>query len=199
MAIIGLRNLVFAELKTDPAVGGTATYGVPQLIAGAISANINPNASSSTLFADDGPYETATTIGEISLEMNVADLPLEVQAKLFGHTLTEDGVLIRKGSDIPPWVAVGFKSLKSNGKYRYTWLAKGKFGLPEQNNETKGDSVNFQTPTASGSFVKRECDDEWERHIDEDAANFNSSMAANWFNNPYATTTVAGLSAPAGK
>lgn len=190
--VIGLRNLVYAKMLTDPAPGqGQATYETPKLIAGAISANINPNASTGTLFADDGPFETATTIGQIEVELNVADLPLEVQAELLGHTY-KNGVLIRKAGDVPPWVAIGFKSLKSNGKFRYTWLAKGKFNIPEQNNQTKGDSVEFQTPTITGSFVKRECDDEWERHIDEDDENFTPEMAANWFKNPYGTAAGSG-------
>ena len=188
--LIGLRNLVYAKMLTDPPYGqGQASYEKPKLIAGAISANINPNASTETLFADDGPFETATTIGQIEVELNVADLPLEVQAELLGHTY-QNGVLIRKAGDVPPWVAIGFKSLKSNGKFRYTWLAKGKFSIPEQNNQTKGDSVEFQTPTITGSFVKRECDDEWERHIDEDDENFTPEMAANWFNDPYGTSTA---------
>ena len=184
---IGVKDLHFAKLLTDP-TSGKATYETPTRIPGAITVNVNPNASNETLFADDGPYETATTIGQIGLEINVADLPLEIQAEIFGHTLDAEGVLIRKGSDVPPWVAVGFRSMKSNGKYRYTWLAKGKFGLPEQNNATKGDSVSFNTPTASGSFVKRECDDEWERHIDEDSETFTQTRADNWFKNPYGDT-----------
>lgn len=191
--IIGMRNLVYAKLLTDPAPGeGTATYSAVKPIAGAISATVNPNSSNSTLFADDGPYDTASTIGEIGVEMNVADLPLEVQAELFGHTLTPEGVLIRKSGDTPPWVALGFKSLKSNGKYRFTWLAKGKFSLPEQSNQTKGDSVEFQTPTTSGSFVKRECDDEWERHTDEDVEGFTAVTGTNWFNGPYAQAPSGG-------
>lgn len=184
--MIGLRGVVFAKLISDPDVG-TATYEEAKPLVGAISANINPNTSSETLFADDGPYETATTIGEISVELNIADLPLASQAELFGHTMTAEGVLIRKGGDIPPWVAIGFKSLKSNGSFRYTWLAKGRFGISEQNNETKGDSINFQTPTTTGAFVKRVCDDEWERHIDEDTDGFTEDQATNWFGNPYGT------------
>jgi phi13 family phage major tail protein len=190
--VIGLRNLVYAKLVTDPPYGtGQATYETPKLIAGAISANINPNASNETLFADDGPFETAATIGQIEVELNVADLPLEVQAELLGHTY-QNGILIRKAGDVPPWVAIGFKSLKSNGKYRYTWLAKGKFSIPEQNNETKGDKINFQTPKITGSFVKRECDDEWERHIDEDDQDVTPEMIQNWFNNPYGTADSGG-------
>lgn len=181
--IIGVSNLVIALLSADPTVG-LATYEAPEKVPGAINAGINPNSSLGTLFADNGPYETASTIGEIGLELNVADLPLELQAKVLGHKIV-GGVLKRNKEDIPPWVAVGFKSLKSNGKYRYTWLHKGKFSSPEQSNATKGDSIEFQTPTISGSFVARECDGDWEYQIDEDHVDFMASMATNWFNDPY--------------
>jgi phi13 family phage major tail protein len=181
--VIGLKNVVYATLTSDP-TSGTATYAAPKTLKGAISAGINPNVSTETLFADDGPYEIATALGGVNLELNVADLDLTTQAELFGHTLTS-GILIRKSSDVPPWVAVGFKTIKSNGKYRYTWLAKGKFALPEQNNETKGDSASFNTPTTTGTFVKRECDDEWERHLDEDTPGFTQTQANTWFNTPY--------------
>src|SRR6185312_17508315 len=97
--LIGLRNIVFAELLTDPEEGGKATYEEPVRIPGAITANVNPNASTETLFAEDGPFETASTIGQIALEMVVADLPLEIQAKIFGHEITAEGVLIRRAGD----------------------------------------------------------------------------------------------------
>ena len=42
MATIGLRDIYYAKLLTDP-VGGTATYEAPKRLAGAISANINHN------------------------------------------------------------------------------------------------------------------------------------------------------------
>ncbi|MNH12025.1 Phage major tail protein [compost metagenome] len=183
---IGLDRLTIAVLKTDPAAGtGKATYEATKRIAGAITANLNPNASMETLFADDGPFDTAATMGQISLELNVADLDFETQALLLGHTLDTDGVLISKSNDTPPWVAVGFRSLKSNGKYRYLWLAKGKFGLPELNNETKADSITWNTPTITGSFVKRECDDEWKRQLDEDQAGYTPQQGEDWFLGPY--------------
>jgi phi13 family phage major tail protein len=183
---IGLSHLYYALLITDP-IGGTPTYATPVRIANAIMANVNPNTNSETLFADDGPSEVATTLGNIDLEINVADLDLDTQAAILGHTISA-GVLFRKAADTPPWLAIGFKSLKSNGKYRYTWLAKGKFQLQEQANETKGDTINFQTPTINGSFVKRDSDDEWERHIDEDHIDYVASMGTNWFTSPLQTS-----------
>lgn len=189
--IIGLTNVFYALLVTDP-VSGAATYEAPVHIPGAISAKINPNASVDTLFADDGPYDVASTLGKISLDLNVADLDLDTQAALLGHTIV-GGVLQRLSSDVPPWVAIGFKTLKSNGSYRYTWLNKGKFMVQQQDYQTRAASVAFVTPTINGMFVKRDCDNEWERHIDEDYINYVPSQGTNWFNTPYggATDTVA--------
>lgn len=178
---VGLSHLHYAILKTDPA-GGIATYEAPSRIPGAIEVNINANPSSETLFADDGPMETSSSLGEIEVEINVADLPLDVQAKLLGHKII-NGVMVRKGSDTPPFIALGFKSLKSNGKYRYVWLTKGKFNIPELNHKTKEDGVEFQTPTISASFVKRESDDVWIAHADEDDPQF--LEADTWFDKPW--------------
>lgn len=188
--VVGLRQFTVAVLIDDPA-GGQATYETPVGIAGAISARVSPTTNSETLFADDSPYEVATSMGEITVEVNVADLSLEHQALLFGHTLTA-GVLRKKGSDTPPWVAVGYKTLKSNGKYRYTWLLKGRFQLPEQNNQTKGDTIAFNTPTATGNFVTRESDDMWQIDIDEDNTDFVPTMADTWFTDPFGTGSGSG-------
>jgi phi13 family phage major tail protein len=182
MATIGLRDVHYALLIDDPVVG-VATYETPVKIIGAITANINPNASSATLFYDDGPGDTAATLGEISLELNLADIPLDVQAVWLGHTY-ENGILKRMGGDTPPWLAIGFRTLKSNGAYRYMWLNKGKFTVPEEAYNTKGDSIEFSTPTITGAFVKRDSDDEWERTTDEDAVDFDPSYISTWFLNP---------------
>jgi len=176
---IGLKDVYYSLLTADP-VGGPATYATPVRIVGAISADINPNATNDTLFADDGPMETASTIGAISLDLNVATIPLEVQAAMLGHTIAL-GVITRKSSDTPPWLAIGFRSLKSNGHYRYTWLVKGKFATPEQKNATKADKLAFQTPTIKGSFVKRDADDIWQVSADEDGTGYVATTGTSWF------------------
>lgn len=187
MATIGLRDVHYALLIEDP-ITGSPSYQTPVKVTGAITANINPNASSATLFYDDGPGDTAATMGEITLELNLADIPLDVQAIWLGHEYV-GGILKRKGSDTPPWLAIGFRTLKSNGAYRYVWLNKGKFSIPEEDYSTKGDSIEFATPTITGSFVKRDNDDEWQRTADEDAPGFNPSYISTWFMSPM---TIAG-------
>lgn len=177
-ALVGLRSVYYAVMKDDGLTG--ASYYAPKPILGAMVASINPNSSTETLFGDDGPMESATTLGKIEVELGMTDLPLAVQAELLGHTLS-GGVIERKAGDTPPWVALGFKTLKSNGSYRYIWLSKGKFAVPEQKHETKKESVAFQTPTIMGSFVKRDYDDMWQTMADEDADDYVSSTGTNWF------------------
>lgn len=176
--LVGLKDLYYALLEEDDSTG--VVYGTPVRIVGAIQANINPNPSVETLFADDGPMETAATMGQIELELVAADIPLDVQAVLLGHTMS-GAILERKASSSPPWVAIGFRALKSNGKYRYTWLLKGRFNEPEQNHETRGDGVNFQTPTITGHFVKRDFDDAWMVQTDEDLPDYVPSIGQGWF------------------
>ena len=185
--IIGLKNLYYAILTTDTA--SALTYETPVRIVGAIEAKINPNASMDTLFADDGPMDTISTLGKIEVEIKQSDLPMNVLAALLGHAITS-GVLIKKSSDVPPWVAIGFQSLKSNGYYKYIWLTKGKFSVPEQSFETKGESINFQPPSIKGNFVKREFDQEWMRETEEDYVDYTASIGTNWFASVDGTGTV---------
>jgi len=175
---IGLKDLHYALLTTD--TSAAITYATPVKIAGIISAKITPAINTITQYADDGPDEVASALGEITLELTVKDIALATQAILLGHTVDTKKVIIKKSSDTAPYLAIGFKSVKSNGKYRFVWLYKGKFGLPEQSFKTKEENVEFQSATIVAVFVKRVKDSKWMSVGDEDASGFNK--AATWFN-----------------
>jgi len=176
---IGLKEVYYATLIADVASG--ASWNAPVALIGAITANINPNAAAATLFADDGPMFTASTLGNIELELNLAYLSLAIQAALLGHDAPSAGILTRKADSTPPWLAIGFKTIKSNGKYRFVWMLKGKFMEPAQNAQTKTDAINWQTPTITCRFVKLDHDGAWQRHADEDDSTWSASTGTNWF------------------
>jgi len=180
---VGLSHVYYATLISD--ASGGVSYNTPVRLTGAISANIDPNSVIETLFADDGPLEVASQLGNIELELVLADIPLSHRATLLGHTLVA-GIEDAYSTDTPPWIALGFKALKSNGSYRYAWLVKGKFREPVLNHETRDDSVNFQTPTIVGHFAKRDFDNKWMRSADEDADGYQAETGADWFT----TTTI---------
>jgi len=175
---VGLNSLYYAVLTSDTPLG--ATYNSPVAIAGAINAKISPKSNTETLYCDDGPDETVTSLGEIDVEFEAKDIDLNTQAALLGHSVT-GGVLIKKSTDTAPYVALGFKSKKSNGSYRYVWLYKGKFALQEQEYQTAEDKPKFQTPKIKGTFIKRTFDNAWQKIGDEDHPDWAVSTGINWF------------------
>ena len=186
---IGVSNFHYALMTTEETLTTLPVYATPKSAPGLMSANINPNASIDTLFADDGPFETAATNGQIEVEIQKNALSTENKVDLLGKTVDSKGGIVSSDTDIPPWVAIGFKSLKSNGKYRYIWLYKGKFSDPEDNNETKGDSINWQSDTITGNFVKLMYEYSangktirpWKYEMDEEDADADATVIANWF------------------
>lgn len=175
---VGLNSLYYAVLTSDTPLG--ATYNSPVAIAGAINAKISPKSNTETLYCDDGPDETVTSLGEIDVEFEAKDIDLNTQAALLGHSVT-GGVLVKKSTDTAPYVALGFKSKKSNGSYRYVWLYKGKFALQEQEYQTAEDKPKFQTPKIKGTFIKRTFDNAWQKIGDEDHPDWAVSTGTNWF------------------
>lgn len=186
---IGVSNFHYAIMTTEDTLTTPPTYDNVKSAPGIMSININPNASVDTLFADDGPFETATTIGQVEVEVQKNNLSTENKADLLGKTIDAKGGLISSSTDIPPWVAISFRSLKSNGKYRYCWLYKGKFQDPEDNNETKGDSINWQSDTITGNFVRLVYEQAYKGktiapykyEMDEDDETADATTIAGWF------------------
>lgn len=189
---IGCDNLVYVPMTTEDTTEKAPEYGEVVPAPGVMSLNINPNSSTETLFADDGPMETASTLGKIEVEIQKNALTTQNKADLLGHSIDSKGGLVYGDSDVPPWVAIGFRTLKSNGKYRYVWLYKGKFSEPEDSNETKGDSINFQADTINGSFVRLNYAytinakkvRPWKYELDEEHSTADTTTISGWFAAP---------------
>jgi phi13 family phage major tail protein len=197
---IGCDNLVYAKMTEEDTAEKAPVYAEVVKAPGVMSININPNGSLETLFADDGPMESAATLGRIEVEIQKNELTSQNKADLLGHVIDTNGAVVFSDSDVPPYVAIGFRTLKSNGKYRYVWLYKGKFTEPEDNNETKGDGINFQSDTISGQFTKLTyaynvggaMRRPWKYELDADHAEGAEATINKWFTAPVMPGTAAG-------
>lgn len=175
---VGLQDICYAKLIKDDETG--VEYATPKMLLPAITATITPTVNSTTLHANDGPIVTANALGEITVEIGVADIPLATQADLLGSTINADGLLIDNSDDQAPEVALGYRRSMSDGTFRYTWLLKGKFRLPTEEAQTKQGEVTFQTPTITGVFLKRLYDGNWRFRTDSsDPAS--AALIASWF------------------
>lgn len=188
---VGISNAHYSKQTIDNATA--LVYNTPVALPGLISVIINPNIVESVLYADNGPAETHTAISKIDVEIETADLTLKEQADLLGHTFANGGI-IRKASDVAPYIAFGFQTLKTNGKSRFVWLKKGKFSVPSAEHRTQGEQIQYNTSKIKASFVMTVYDNAWEARIDEDESTYVPANGTAWFTD---TTLAVGLAATA--
>jgi phi13 family phage major tail protein len=155
MAKIGVKNFRYAILTE--AEDGTATYGEIKKPAKAIECKVSIENNTAELFADDTLAESDYTFKKGTVSAGFDDEDDKVMAEILGHTITEDGEMIRKDTDIAPYVGFGRILTKLvNGAYKYKveFLSKVKFAEPSQEDTTKGESVEFKTGTLEGTVMK---------------------------------------------
>lgn len=138
---IGLRDIHIAILKTDDATA--TTYDPPIKLERAISAKLSPKSNSDNIYSDDAVEDIIPAFEGVDVEIEVNQLSLTSRAKLQGAKVVK-GVLIENKDDMPPTIALGFKSKKNNGKYRYVWLLKGKFELATDEYDTEAENQRLR-------------------------------------------------------
>lgn len=180
MSKIGVRNFHYAKQTTEDTASAAAVYGTPVAVPGLVSIEVTPESNTATLYADDGPYESASSTGAINASITLADVDLSVQADLLGHTYdSSTKTLTKKTTDAAPYVAVMFSFTLANGGTRCVKLFKGKFALPTESGTTKGENVEFQTSDVSASFVQLKNNAAWELVQDFEAGASTDAFFAN--------------------
>lgn len=192
---IGVDQLYYAKVLSDTSEG--TIYSAPVWMQGVNAIGYNPNTQAGSYDADDGTYESYSADGEIQTTVTVADLTPQIYADVMGLQRDANGMVIEGESDNAPEVALGFRSQKSNGAYRFIWILKGKFSKQQEDYSTKGGSgVTYQGKTIMHTALKRTSDGE-RRHILDSDDPLNtltlkqlSSPEDGWFSSP--NFTVAG-------
>lgn len=188
MATIGLDRLYYAKITEGE--NGDETYATPTPLAKAISAELSVELAEAILYADDGAAEIVKEFKNGTLALGIDDIGSTVASDLTGATIDDNHVLISTSEDGGAPVAVGFRAKKANGKYKYYWLYKVKFGIPATNLATKGDSITFSTPTIEGTIMRRNKLDAkgkhpWKAEVTEGDTEVAADTITNWYKNVY--------------
>lgn len=195
MATIGLDKLFYSKITEDE--NGEETYATPVPLAKAMTAELSIELAEATLYADDGASEIVKEFQSGTLTLGIDDIGTAVAEDLTGAKIDSNKVLISAGEDGGTPVAVGFRAKKSNGKYRYFWLYRVKFGIPATNLTTKGESIEFSTPSIEGTVTRRNKPDSqgkhpWKSEVNEDDTAVNSTTISNWYKQVYEPVYSAG-------
>lgn len=188
MATIGMDRLFYAKITEDN--NGEETYGIPISLAKAMKADLSIELAEAVLYADDGAAAVIKDFKSGTLSLGVDDIGTTAAQDLTGSVIDDNGVLISASENEGSPVAIGFRALKPNNRYRYFWLYRVKFGVPATNLQTKGDSITFSTPTIEGTVMRRNKLDgqgkhPWKAEVTEGDAGVTESTISNWYAEVY--------------
>ncbi|MEC3299294.1 phage tail protein, partial [Bacillus thuringiensis] len=170
-------------------------YSAVKEMEGAVKIKTSKKVASEIMWSDNKKSEIAESDGEVEVEIELRSISLSTKADIEGYPEVKDGVLDERREGEKPYLAIGWRFLKANGKYRYVWLLKGKLSQEEEEGETKKDKPNFQTTKLKGSFIERDFDDRPKFTADADEPTFTKAVGDNWFKKVYEKTATT----PVGK
>lgn len=157
MAMIGMRHVVAAALSTH-SDGSEPTYSAGFDVGGAISANLTKNRNTNgDLYYDDALGESDQGLISLSLELGIDDLSEEVMDKMGLMKAVSTGspsvTTYYETSANPTALGVGYMRVRSKKNvvtYQAIWIYKMQFTMDSEQAQTKGESVQWQTPTVNG-------------------------------------------------
>jgi len=187
MAFIGMRHVVAAELDSHTA-GSEPSYKSSGWDVGkAIAGNLTITRNNNPLRADDVIAEDDNGITDMELELGLDDILEDIQAKMgILKEVTAGSPSVTTYYDTSASakdIGVGYiRVRRKNGstKFQAIWIYKTKFSKNSENSQTKGESIEWQTPTINGKCVGLDVDGSGDVAFRK-IRNFDSESDANTF------------------
>ena len=198
-SVVGLKDLHVALVTADTAAAYTAE--TPESFAPAVDMTAEPETSLESQYADDQVFDQLSGEGPTKLTLSTTGIQMATLAKYLGKTFdTASGRLFDEGGNAtPPDAALSYRSVKSNGKYRYYQYLRGKFSVPGEEHATKEAKATpkpakivFTAINTLHEFTVGATTKSYKRVIgDEDSTNFDGSTFFDQVQTPVTTTPDA--------
>lgn len=159
MAYTGLQYAVVAKIATETA-GSAITYSTGKVLGKLISANLTWTRNDNPLYADDSIAENDNGVTGGTIEINTDDITEEGRVYVLGDTEVTVGTgttttEYETTDKSAPYVGVGFLRVRrKNGVTSYIaeWVHKAQFAMENEEAQTKGETIEWQTPTITGTI-----------------------------------------------
>lgn len=145
-------------------------YTGKQTIGDAMNVNLELKFAEGRLYAEGrlSEYMKLATGGSISIAVKY--IPQSAQVLLYGAKKGNKNISSKTipsvkftSADVASYVGVSFYApdvIDGETKYTSVFVPKALFGPPSMSFETKGQGINFKTPTTSGEFLADDSEDE---------------------------------------
>lgn len=189
MANIGLKCFLWAPLKSDD-----KTYDIEngiRKLKGAIENKTKFNFNEVELYADDRLKEKTMIFSKGDITLGIDDDHDDVFNDILGRKATSNGnqeypEAVSNISDIAPYVGFGqviTKRIDNVPMFKAEFLPKVQFKPFTTDKKTKGNSLEYTTPSVEGNFYEN-ADGDYEKHqtfktYDEAVAYLNKCFGMN--------------------
>ncbi|MDQ0149214.1 major tail protein [Eubacterium multiforme] len=176
--VIGIKRLYVSKLISE--VNGKYEYDAPKYFPLVKQIQIKVKESSDPFYAESRKIFTMSTLQDIAVSIDIADLTDEDECYLMGHKLAETGGIIKSDLDRAPTVAIMFEAEKSNGERRYETFYAGNFGISDEDIKGMEGKANYQSKKLQASF--RPLDNgTWSYKVDSDSPNVTKEFLSKFF------------------
>ena len=140
----GIKNAYYAVATITTT--GTATYGTPSALPGAVSISLGAEGDTSPFYADNVTYFTSVSNNGYSGDLELAKIPDGFLVDCLGYTTDSKGVLIEDAGAVPVHFALMFQfegDVSAKRTVMYNCVAT----RPDVASSTKGESIEPNTET----------------------------------------------------
>lgn len=184
---IGLRDVKIAWLDSGTDTASVAAAYTMEAVTTleAIDVQIRrSNADPDIQYADDIESDVLFPDPEITLTLEVKDVPIELQKVMFGQNAKDSNNVYEFSSGVtPPYFAIGFKAKKRSGADRYVWYLKCRAKPMDETFHTKEKEVTRQQDKLEIVCIKRTYDNYVSYMVDSDGDG--APSASTFFTNVY--------------
>ena len=138
----GLDNVHVAFLVD----GTTTSWETPVKIPGAVRFAPEPQGEETTFYADNGPYFSFTSNNGYTAELEMANLPDNILAKMLGWEIDANGMIVETTDGEPKEFALLGQILGDKKNRRFVYY-RCKASRPTAEHNTRAESVEPTTQT----------------------------------------------------
>lgn len=154
-ANVGMVHPVVATVATYTA-GSSISYSAGKVVAEAVRASLSWDRADGEFYGDDVLLDSDNGVLGYTIEFEPSGLTDDVRGYMLGETVQTNEYSVTDAAS--PDVGFGYvrvmRTTNSSGKvvdsYEGWWFHKLKFGVTSEETQTKGQSIEWRTPTLSG-------------------------------------------------
>lgn len=160
MAVIGIRYPVWSPYVSG-GNGAVIVYGTAVTTDSIIEANISWTRNSNPLYADDRAVEIDNSITGGKISLNLDHVSAALRLSMLGMTGSGSPVTYEDSDLAGPHGGFGYiKVVRKSGitTYEAYWIHDCQFVLGEESAVTRGENIDWQTPSLEGTIFGADLD-----------------------------------------